>query len=303
MIDKSSCPSYLFSMEKMLVDLHTHTSASDGTDSPADMVRRAAGLGLGAVAVTDHDTLAGLDEAEEEGRARGIEIVRGCEISTRLGRGEVHIVGLWVPRETGRLKPLETALAHVRDGRVVRNHRIAERLAALGLPVTYEAARELAKGGVVGRPHFAALLCRLGVTATPREAFDRYLGSGGAAYVPRELPKPAEAVAWLSAAGATVCLAHPGLIRCAPEELEDLVASLVPHGLNAIEAYHSEHSAADERACVGLARRHGLLLSGGSDYHGAAKPGVELGRGRGGLRVTAAVLERLRAERRARGLD
>ena len=290
-------------MDRIFVDLHTHTSASDGTDSPAGMVRRAAGLRLGAVAVTDHDTLAGLAEAEAEGRARGVEVVRGCEISTRLGQSEVHILGLWVPREAERLKPLETALARVREGRAARNHLIAERLADLGLPVTYEAARELAKGEVLGRPHFAALLCRLGITATPREAFDRYLGAGGAAYVPRELPEPAEAVAWLSAAGATVCLAHPRLVRCAPEALEDLVASLVPHGLNAIEAYHSEHSSADERACVGLARRHGLLLSGGSDYHGAAKPGVELGRGRGGLRVTAAVLERLRADRRARGLD
>lgn len=290
-------------MNRIFVDLHTHTSASDGTDSPAGMVRRAAGLGLGAVAVTDHDTLAGLDEAEAAGRALGVEIVRGCEISTRFGQSEVHIVGLWVPRETERLKPLEAALAHVREGRATRNRRMAERLADLGLPVTYEAVRELAGGEVVGRPHFAALLCRLGVTATPREAFDRYLGAGRSAYVPRELPEPAEAVTWLSAIGATACLAHPRLIRCAPEALEDLVASLVPHGLNAIEAYHSEHSAADERVCVELAQRHGLLLSGGSDYHGAAKPGVELGRGRGGLRVTAAILERLRADRHARGLE
>ncbi|MCH5276463.1 MAG: PHP domain-containing protein [Desulfovibrionaceae bacterium] len=290
-------------MKKIFVDLHTHTNASDGTDSPADMVRRAAALGLGAVAVTDHDTLAGLDEAEAAGRALGVDVVRGCEISTRFGQSEVHIVGLWLPREAGRLEPLKANLAAVRAGRAARNRRMAGRLAELGLPVTYEAVRELAAGGVVGRPHFAALLCRLGVTATPREAFDRYLGSGGAAYVPRHLPEPAEAVAWLNAAGATVCLAHPRLIRCAPEALDDLVASLVPCGLNAIEAYHSEHSAADVRACVGLARRHGLLLSGGSDYHGAAKPGVELGRGRGGLRVTSAILESLRAARHARGLE
>lgn len=290
-------------MEKIFVDLHTHTSASDGTDSPADMVRRAAGLGLGAVAVTDHDTLAGLDAAVAAGEALGVEIVRGCEISTRFGSGEVHIVGLWVPREAERLEQLQASLAQVREGRSIRNRRIAERLAELGLPVTYEDALELASGGVLGRPHFAALLCRLGVTASPREAFERYLGRGAAAYVPRTLPEPAEAVAWLSAIGATVCLAHPRLIRCSPEELDALVGSLVPHGLNAIEAYHSEHSAADERACVELARRHGLLLSGGSDYHGAAKPGVELGRGRGGLRVTAAVLESLRADRHARGLE
>lgn len=303
MIDTSSHPAYSFYMKPILVDLHTHTRASDGTDSPAVLVRRAAGLGLAAVAVTDHDTLAGLDEAEAAGRALGVEVVRGCEISTRFGRGEAHVLGLWLPREAVRLEELQTALAAVRERRVARNRRIAERLAALGLPVTYEAAREEAAGGVVGRPHFAALLCRLGVTATPREAFERYLGSGGSAYVPRELPEPAEAVALLSAAGATVSLAHPRLIRCAPADLDSLVASLVPCGLNAIEAYHSEHSAADERACVELAQRHGLLLTGGSDYHGGAKPCVELGRGKGGLRVTAAVLERLKTDRRARGLE
>lgn len=289
-------------MNRIFVDLHTHTSASDGTDSPSGLVRRAAGLGLAAVAVTDHDTLDGLAEAEAEGRSLGLEVIRGCEISTRFGRGEAHVLGLWLPREPARLDALNAALALARERRVARNRRIVARLAGLGLPVTYEAVCGVAAGEVVGRPHFAALLCRLGVTATSREAFERYLGAGGAAYVPRELPEPAEAVALLAAAGATVSLAHPRLIRCAPEELDALVASLVPHGLDALEAYHSEHSAADERICVGLAARYGLLLTGGSDYHGQAKPGVNLGRGRGGLRVTLAVLDSLKAARRARGL-
>lgn len=290
-------------MDRIFVDLHTHTTASDGSDSPSALVRRAADLGLAAVAVTDHDTLDGLGEAEVAGRALGVELVRGCEISTRFGRGEAHVLGLWLPHDPARLKELEMALALVRERRATRNRRIAERLAALGMPVTYEAARDLAAGGVLGRPHFAALLCRLGVTATPREAFERYLGSGGAAHVPRELPEPAEAVALLAGTGAIVSLAHPRLIRCSPEELDGLVAGLVPHGLTAIEAYHSEHSAADERFCVDLAQRHGLLLTGGSDYHGLAKPGVALGRGKGGLRVTVAVLDRLKAayELRNRG--
>lgn len=287
-------------MKKIFVDLHTHTSASDGTDSPAGLVRRAAGQELAAVAVTDHDTLDGLDEAEAEGRVLGMEVIRGCEISTRFGRGEAHVLGLWLSRDPVRLEALNAALARVREHRVARNLRIAGQLAALGLPVTYEAARGMAAGEVVGRPHFAGLLCRLGITATPREAFERYLGEGGAAYVPRELPDPAETVALLAAAGATVSLAHPRLIRCAPAELDALIASLVPHGLDALEAYHSEYSAADERACVDLARRHGLLLTGGSDYHGRNKPGVSLGRGKGGLRVTLAVLESLKAARRAK---
>lgn len=289
-------------MDRIFVDLHTHTTASDGSDSPVVLVEKAARLGLAAVAVTDHDTLAGLEEAEAEACRRGVELVRGCEISTRFAGEEAHMLGLWLPREEDALRPLEEALAGMRRLRVSRNRRIAERLAAQGLPVTYEAAQDVAGGEVVGRPHFAALLCRLGVTATPREAFERFLGSRGAAYVPRELPEPRQAVALLADCGATVSLAHPRLMHCPPEALEQLVAELAPAGLSALEAYHSEHSAQDERWCVGLAQRHGLLLTGGSDYHGLSKPGVSLGRGRGGLRVTVGVLERLKAARRARGL-
>lgn len=289
-------------MDRIFVDLHTHTTASDGSDSPSEVVVKAARQGLAALAVTDHDTLSGLAEAEDEARLRGVELVRGCEISTRFAYGEVHILGLWLPRDDASLLPLRQALTEVRRLRAARNHHIAERLAALGLPVTYEAAQELAGGEVMGRPHFAALLCRLGVTATSQEAFARFLGSRGAAYVPRELPEPREVVALLAACGATVSLAHPRLVHCPPEILEQLVAGLVPAGLSAVEAYHSEHSAQDERWCVGLAQRHGLLLTGGSDYHGRSKPGVSLGRGKGGLRVTVGVLDRLKAARRERGL-
>lgn len=282
---------------RSLVDLHVHSTASDGTDSPAQISRRADSLGLAAVALTDHDTLAGLDEAEEAARGLETELVRGCEISARFPWGEVHLLGLWLPRDPERIAPLEAALAEMRALRLARNRLIAEKLAGLGLPVDYEAVAELAAGpggGVVGRPHFAELLCRLKVVSSRKEAFARYLGSGGAAYVPRQLMDPVRAVELMASAGAVTALAHPRLIRCPDEALEELVKQLVPAGLAAIEAYHGEQGAADERYCVGLAQRYGLLLTGGSDYHGRAKPGVEMGRGKGGLRVPRRVWEKLR---------
>jgi len=288
-------------MERNLVDLHTHSTASDGTDSPAELVRKADKLGLAALALTDHDTLAGLDEAEKAAKGMEMELVRGCEISSRSPYGEIHILGLWLPSEPDRLAPLEQALASIRALRATRNRRIAEKLAALGLPVTYEAVAELAseENGVIGRPHFAELLCRLKVVSSRKEAFERYLGAGGAAYVPRDLMEPAEAVRLMAQTGAVVALAHPGLIRCPVEVLDDLVQDLIPAGLTAVESYHSQHSQADTRVCVELAARHGLLLSGGSDYHGLNKPGIELGRGKGGLRVVRRVWENLRSSIRA----
>lgn len=289
-------------MNQILIDLHAHTNASDGSDSPAEVVRKAATLHLSALAITDHDTLGGLAEAEAEAAGLDIELVRGCEISTRSPYNEAHLLGLWLPRDPVRLAPVLAAMALARQRRADRNREIVNKLAALGLPVKYEDVLAVAEGEAVGRPHIAALLCRLGITASPREAFTRFLGSHGQAYVPRQLLEPAEAVDLLVAAGATVSLAHPTLIRCPPEALDRLVASLASRGLTALEAYHSEHSAQDVRFCVELADKYGLLLTGGSDYHGLAKPGVALGRGKGGLRVTKHVLDALKEARVKAGL-
>lgn len=282
-------------MKRQLIDLHTHTTASDGSDSPAEVVRKAAALSLAALAVTDHDTLAGLDEAAEEASVHGLELIRGCEISTRTAFGEIHLVGLWLPEEKSRLAPLEDVLDKARNARHVRNRLIAEKLAGMGLPVTYEDVCDIAGGEVVGRPHFAELLLRVGAVSNRRQAFDSYLKSGAAAYVPRRLPSPEEGVRALADTGALVSFAHPCLARMPREELEKLVASLVPLGLGAIEAYHSEHSSQDERYCVGLADRFHLSLTGGSDYHGSAKPNIRLGSGKGKLRVTIAILDLLKA--------
>ena len=284
------------------IDLHTHSNASDGSDSPRDVVRKAAAAGLKVIALTDHDTLDGLDEAEDEARKQGLTFVRGCEISTATPWGEAHFLGLWIPRGTEATKRLERSLNEIRQKRLERNLRIADRLRALGFNVSYEQAAELAGGRIVGRPHFAELLCLLGVAKDRKEAFRTYLGRDGLAFVPRELPTPQEAIAMLKDAGALVSMAHPRLLRASVAELGALLAKIAPCGLDALEAYHSEHDAGDVRECVDLADRFGLQLTGGSDYHGLAKPNIALGHGKGGLRVRLHVYDALMSYRRRCGL-
>lgn len=282
-----------------LIDLHTHSQASDGTDSPAALVKKAHAAGLAAVAVTDHDTLSGLEEAEETGRSLGITVIRGCELSTGTEHGEVHILGLWLPRKA---QALQKQLALLRRKRAERNALIVDRLRGLGLAICLDDVLEAAQGESVGRPHIAEVLLRKGYVHDAREAFRDYLGSRGKAFVPKEALQPETAVRLLAELGATVCLAHPMLQKYPRGWLEDFTGRLVGYGLTAVEAWHSEHSETDVRACLALAKRFGLGLSGGSDYHGRNKPGIRLGVGRGGLRVGLDVLEDLRAARRARGL-
>lgn len=281
-------------MQPRFVDLHTHTAASDGTDAPRDLIRKAAEAGLAAVAVTDHDTISGLEEAEAAGRDFGVEVIRGCELGVQGQYGEIHLLGLWLPRDCA---PLEAALARLRLLREERNRQMVEKLRGLGIAVSYEEVLEEAKGESVGRPHIARVLQKRGLVSTFAQAFELYLGYYGAAYVPRALPSPEEGVRLLAGPGVVVSFAHPMLIRCPPTWFDEIIPRLKGAGLGAIEAYHSEHSSRDERFCVDLAARYGLGVSGGSDYHGTAKPGVRLGRGKGGLRVTAALLDALKARR------
>lgn len=285
-------------MDRKLVDLHTHSTASDGTDSPAELVARAHGLGLAAIALTDHDTLAGLAEAEQAGRTLGMGVIRGCEISTRTEAGEHHILGLWIP---ARADALDAWLDAVRKRRNERNAAMVARLRALGFDITLEEVRARASGSV-GRPHMAAVLAAKGYARDVTSAFRDYLGANGKAYVPKQVPAPEEAVRLLADMGATPVLAHPFLNAATPASVEALTRRLADCGLAAIEAWHSGHSDADTRQCVELARRLDLGLTGGSDYHGANKPGIRLGTGHGGLRVPVAVLEALRERRRAGGL-
>ncbi len=282
-----------------LVDLHTHSNASDGTDSPSGLVAKAAAAGLAAVALTDHDTVSGLDEAVEAGRRHPLEAIRGCEIAVATPHGEAHILGLWLPPDLPVLAP---ALEKLRRSREGRNRLVVEKLAASGLPVTYEEVKALSGGESVGRLHIARLLVQKGVAKSTQEAFATLLGDGKPMHVPRALPTPAQGLSWLRAEGATTVFAHPMLLGAPPEWLEDFTADLARQGLDALEAYHSDHTPEAVRRCVDLAARHALALSGGSDYHGEARNGVTLGRGRGGLRLPASIMDKLKALRRKKNL-
>lgn len=284
------------------IDLHSHSTASDGSDAPADLVRKAHALGLAALALTDHDTLAGLDEGEAAAEECGLEFIRGCELSARGERGELHILGLWIPGTHPELENFECMLRELRERRDKRNRTMTERLNALGCRLDYEEVLAEARGESVGRPHIAAALLRKGYAKSAEEIFNRWLGSKGSAYEPKQVLQPEEAVRHIAALGATVALAHPRLGRHSDVWLDATARELTAHGLSAVEAYHSEHSEADTRFCTDLAARHGLALCGGSDYHGKLKPDIRLGTGKGGLRIPLGILEHLKAERRKLGL-
>ncbi len=281
------------------VDLHTHTQASDGSETPEALVRRAQELGLKAVAITDHDTVDGLPEAEVAAHKYGIELIRGCELAAQTPYGEVHILGLWLPQD---IQPLTEIIREMHIGRQKRNELIVERLRTRGFDITDAEVRAVAGDGTVGRPHIARVMLEKNYVKSIGEAFQRYLGYYGQVYLPRELPPPDKLIRALASLGATVSLAHPCLLQAPREWLDDFVANTRPMGLMAIEAYHSEHDQEQTRFCVALAQRHNLCLSGGSDFHGISKPGIELGIGRGGLRVPEHVLETLKEQRRRLGL-
>lgn len=279
------------------VDLHTHTTASDGTKTPGELIALAAESGLAALAVTDHDTIAGLDAAVAAGKAHGVEVVRGCELAVHSPYGEIHLLGLWLPENP---HGLEAALERTRAERRERGWEMVEKFHRAGYDVSREDLPEPAAGESTGRPHLARLLVRKGICASVREAFVRFLADGGPMYVPRPLPAPEEGLALLRGAGAVTVFAHPMLLRAPADKLEGIVARLAALGLDALEAHHSDHDARAVRRAESLAERYKLAISGGSDYHGSVRPDVALGTGRGNVHISYAMLENLRALRRSR---
>ncbi|MCD1257916.1 PHP domain-containing protein [Paenibacillus athensensis] len=271
-------------------DLHTHTTASDGTMPPAANVRLAWEAGLGAVAITDHDTVSGVAEALAEGTRLGIEVVPGVEISTVADNQDIHVLGYYVDIE----QPLFLSrLASLRETRDQRNELILARLQQLGVAVTMnevlkEAAGDKRRGDTVGRPHIAAVLLRKGYVASIQEAFDRYLASGAAAYVNPPRIAPATAIAWIREAGGVAVLAHPGLY-----DDDSLVESILEGGVDGIEVFHADHTSEDEQKYAQLAERYNLVATAGSDFHGE-RGGVVFHAPLGSRQVTLDVLASLR---------
>ena len=263
-------------MTAPLVDLHAHTLASDGGDRPDELVAAAAAAGVGTLAVTDHDTVAAVAPARAAGERLGVEVLAGCEVTATVGDRVVHVLLYG----EGLLQPdLADAVELARRGREERNLAIGERLERL-TGVGYADAVEVAGASVLSRAHFARALIARGAVADVAEAFDRYLSSGRPAYVPAPGVSVTDAVALAAKAGGVAVLAHPG--RLAPAERDRVVGEALEAGIDGVEVWHSQHDAELRRSLDALVSRHGLLATGGSDYHGRHKPDVRVGTGTNG---------------------
>jgi 3',5'-nucleoside bisphosphate phosphatase len=255
-----------------MIDLHSHTTASDGQHEPEALLALAARAGVTVLAVTDHDTVGGLLACEAAARSRGIRLVPGIEISVNLNRREVHILGHFVDPTEPRLSAFAARLKAEREGRM---QRMIDALVAMGIPVTLAQVRELAgEGAHLARPHLARVLVEMGLCASTRDAFDRFLGDGKPAAAPHLQLQPSEAIAIIHGAGGTATVAHPGVSKVERFELEALRAL----GLDGLEVVHPDHVPSLREKFVRWADALGLLCTAGSDFHGeAVAPGRHLG--------------------------
>ena len=273
------------------LDLHLHTNHSDGSFTPTAVLELARQVGVTSLAITDHDITTGIPEATLAGQQLGIEVIPGIEISSTFGDSELHMLGYFLDWQDVRLNERLTTL---RESRHRRNPQIIERLQSLGIDITYDEVRALAGTDSVGRPHIARVLMEKQVVASAKEAFDRFIANGKPAYVPRNLPSPAEAIHWIKAAKGLAVLAHPTWVKTTEGTLTDLVRQLKADGLDGVEVHYSTHTARQTREYLNLAKQLGLLVTGGSDFHGVTKPDIEVGIGRGTLHIPVSLLHRLK---------
>jgi predicted metal-dependent phosphoesterase TrpH len=275
------------------LDLHAHTTASDGDQSPTQLVQRAHAIGLTALAVTDHDTTAGLSEALEAGRRLGVEIVPGIELSAEIEVGQCHILGLLIDPA---YPALNDRLREVIENRDKRNERIVEKMQKdLHLDITLEEVEAESGGQVVARPHFAKVLLRKGYVTSMQQAFDEYLGKGSKAYVDRDRLTPEECIALIHGAGGVAILAHPNNLKRNEAGTEAEILRLQSLGMDGIEARYNRHTPEENAYYLALAARHDLLTSGGSDFHGpTVKPTVYLGHVEGDQPAPLELLDRLK---------
>ncbi len=272
------------------IDLHTHSTASDGSMTPVELVRHAFAKGLGALAITDHDTLNGAGQAVAEGKRLGIEVVPGVEISVSFNP-EMHLLGYFL---SGEYSAIQDTLEDLRRKREERNPRIIQRLNELGFDITLSEANGLAAGGNTGRPHIARVLVNKGYVASVEEAFDKYLASGRPAYFKKEKLTPEEGIHEIAKAGGIPVLAHPIYLGLDDIQLDHLLGHLKEAGLRGMEALYSENTEKQTAELLRLAQKHKLLVTGGSDFHGSFKPHIEIGSGRGALKIPYALLSALK---------
>lgn len=277
------------------VDLHLHTTASDGAMSPSEIVKYAQAKGLQAISITDHDTIEGLEEGLSEGERINFEVIPGIEISAEHPPGSMHLLGYLFDTHHPLLNE---RLAHLQQARAERNPKIAEKLKKLGLQVSLEEVVKVSGGGQVGRPHFAQVLLDKGYVRSFQEAFERYLKKGAPAYVEKFRYSAGEALHFIREAGGVGVLAHPKTLGLSGyAELERVLFQLAREGLRGLEVYYPEHSALEVAQYKTLAERCGLVITGGTDYHGLEGNGLDIGVGRGEMRLPYSIVVELKAAR------
>jgi len=271
------------------VDLQTHSTRSDGTLTPTEIVERADERGLTAVALTDHDTVDGLEAFQQAGREHGVETVPGIELSTRVNRQDVDVLGYFVDPDDATLRDIiERAQAYRRE----RAPRMLDRLQDEGFPLELDRVEAIAGEAPIGRPHVAQALVEAGFLESVDQAFEELIGEGQPAYVPKERLDPPEAIEAIHAAGGVAVFAHPSHVH--PAAFPRVLEHLVEAGIDGIEVWHSDHDPTHEAFFTQQAEQHDLVRTGGSDFHGDNKPDIELGEGRGRLEVPYETLEELR---------
>lgn len=282
-----------------IVDLHVHSNRSDGSMTPTELVDYAVEKGLSAFALTDHDTVDGIPEALSEAKVwaeKGvqIEVIPGIEFSTEYNGKDIHIVGIDIDYETDFFKKYLTDFV---NSRIERNKKMCKNLQAAGIDISYEKLIAEFPDSVITRAHYARFLHTYGYTSSMKEAFDRYLGDHTKYFVPREKVTPVQAVELILKSGGIPILAHPVLYGLSKSALDTLVSELVSAGLIGIEAVYSTYTPSDERDIKALALKYDLAISGGSDFHGKAKPDIDLAVGRGKLFVHEGILKGLREKK------
>lgn len=279
-------------MKKTCIDLHSHSTASDGSMTPTELIRHAMTKDISAIAVTDHDCIDGLEVAIAEGKRHGIEVIPGLEISADFDHGTMHILGFFVDWQS---ESFGKQLDRLKEARRQRNPQIVEKLNEVGLNLTYEEVVAASGGGQVGRPHFAKVLVQKGYVASFEEAFQRYLKKGAPGYVEKFRFSPQKSIEIIHQAGGVAVLAHPFTLGFSPAALEEgAMKDLVQAGLDGIEVYYSKNSPKDTQFYLNLSKSLELLPSGGSDFHGTHKPDIDLGVGRGDLCVPSVLLDSIR---------
>jgi predicted metal-dependent phosphoesterase TrpH len=277
------------------VDLHLHTTASDGVLTPSEIVRYAKGKGLQAIAITDHDTIEGCEEGLSEGERIGFEVIPGIEISAEHSPGSMHILGFFLDIHHPLLNE---RLEYLQKARAERNPKMVAKLNQLGIKVSYEEVLRASGGGQVGRPHFAHVLLEKKYVRSFQEAFDRFLKKGAPAYVDKFRFTSKEALHFIHEARGVAVLAHPNTLGVNRySELERLILQLVDEGLQGIEVYYPEHSAVEVAQYNALADRYSLLSTGGTDYHGIEGNELDIGVGRGEMKLPYSIVENMKALR------